>query len=53
MSLTLSDVCNRLKRLPETDVLEVLELTSQDIVDRFEDIIEAQMDYLEEELEDL
>ncbi len=33
MSLTLNDVCNKLKRLPETDLLEVLEISSEDIVE--------------------
>ena len=49
--LTLNDVCNRLKRLPEPDVMEVLELTSEDLVNRFEDVILERIDYLIEELE--
>ncbi len=53
MSLTLHDICEKLKRLPETDLLEVLEINSEDIVDRFEDLIEKRLDYLLEELEDL
>lgn len=50
MSLTLNDVCNKLKNLPETDLLEVLEITSEDLVDRFEDVILTKMDYLVEDL---
>jgi hypothetical protein len=37
--------------LPEIDLLEVLEISSEDIVYRFEDFIEAKRDYLEDELE--
>lgn len=51
MALTLNDVCNKLKHLPETDLLEVLEINSSDIVDRFEDVILERMDYLLEDLE--
>lgn len=53
MSLTLHDICSKLKRLPEADLLEVLDISSEDIVDRFEDIIEERMDYLIEDLEAL
>lgn len=52
MSLTLEDVSNRLKQLPEVDVLEVLEITSEDLVEAFRDKIEEKMDYLAEDLKD-
>ena len=52
-SMTLYDMKNRLSRaLSETDLLEVLEITNEDLVDRFEDFILEKWDYLEEELED-
>lgn len=51
MSLTTNDVCNRLKKLPEIDVLEVLEISSEDLVNRFEDIIMEKIEYLVEDLE--
>lgn len=52
MSLTLNDVCDRLKALPEIDLLEVLEISSEDIVERFRDIVENKMDYLMDDLND-
>lgn len=49
--MTFKDLCDKLKLLPEIDLLEVLEITSEDLVYRFEDFIEAKRDYLEDELE--
>lgn len=49
--MTFKDLCDKLKLLPEIDLMEVLEITSEDIVHRFEDFIEAKRDYIEEELE--
>jgi hypothetical protein len=49
--MTFKDLCDKLKQLPEIDLLEVLEISSEDLVYRFEDFIEAKRDYLEEELE--
>ena len=53
MSLTFEDIRERLKRLDEITLLEVLEISSEDIVDRFQDKIEDKLDELEPELEDL
>jgi len=50
--LTLVDVCDRLKQQDEISVLEVLEITSEDLVDRFTDKIENKLDYFLEDLED-
>ena len=49
--MTFKDLCDKLKTLPEIDLLEVLEISSEDLVYRFEDFIEAKRDYLEDELE--
>ena len=49
--MTFKDLCDKLKLLTEIDLLEVLEISSEDIVYRFEDFIEAKRDYLEDELE--
>ena len=49
--MTFKDLCDKLKQLPEIDLLEVLEISSEDLVHRFEDFIEAKRDYLEDELE--
>lgn len=51
MTLTSNDFNERLKRLPEIDLLEILEISSEDLVDRFQDKIEEKRDWLEEDLE--
>lgn len=50
--LTFTDVCDRLKQQDEISVLEVLEITSEELVDRFTDKIENKLDYFLEDLED-
>ena len=50
--LTLSDVINHLKRIDEISLLEILEISSEDIVDRFQDKIEDRYDSLREEFEE-
>ena len=50
--LTFTDVCDRLKQQDEISILEVLELTSEELVDRFHDKIEDKLDYFLEDLED-
>jgi hypothetical protein len=50
MALTFSDVKNKLTMLDEITLMEVLEISSEDIVERFEDKIEQKLDYLAEEL---
>ncbi len=50
--LTLADVCSRLKRVDEVSLLEVLDIHSDDLVDRFEDKIEEMYDELAEELDE-
>ena len=51
MTLTTDDINDRLSNLPEIDLLEILEITSQDLVDRFADKIAEKRDYFEEDLE--
>lgn len=50
MALTFPELKDRLKRLDETTLLEVLNISSEEIVDRFEDLIEERYEELEEEL---
>lgn len=50
MALTLIDIADRLKQIPETDLLEMLDISSEEIVDRFMDRIEDNADYLEREV---
>lgn len=53
MSLTFEDIKDRLKRLDELTLLEVLDISSEEIVDRFEDFIEERFDHFEQELEEI
>ena len=50
--LTFQDVCDRLKQQDEISVLEVLEITSEELVDRFADKIEDNLEYFAEDLDD-
>jgi hypothetical protein len=50
--LTIPDICDKLKRLDEVTILELLEVNSEEIVNRFQDRIEDMADYLEEVLDD-
>jgi hypothetical protein len=52
MPLTLTDIFQKLREVDEITLLEVLNITSEDIVSRFEDKIEEQADRLEKELEE-
>jgi len=47
MALTLEEIKDRLKLWDEVTIVEELGLRTEDIVDRFEDIIENKADYLE------
>jgi|TARA_R110000787_G_scaffold179632_2_gene291509 hypothetical protein len=50
--LTIPDICDKLKRMDEVTILELLEINSEEIVNRFQDKIEDMADYLEEALDD-
>lgn len=52
MPLTLTDVMSRLKQLDEITLLEVLDITAEDLVERFIDKIEENYDNLEKDLND-
>jgi hypothetical protein len=49
--MTFVELCDRLKQLEETLLLEVLDINSGQIVDRFQDVVEDKRDYIEEDLE--
>lgn len=51
MTLTIQDIQEKLKRLDEITLLELLEISSEDLVEHFVDKIEDKADTLEEELE--
>jgi len=50
--MTTNSLANKLRNVDEISLLEVLRITSDDIVDRFSDYIEARADYLEDEFLD-
>ena len=50
--MTLDDIKKSLLKLDEITLLEILEITSEDIVNRFGDFIEDKADSLEEDLEE-
>ena len=50
MALTIYDIKERLKRYDEVSVLELLEITTEDLLERFEDLLINKADYIEEQL---
>ena len=51
MTLTFAEIKERLKLLDEVTLLEVLNLSAEDIVERFEDVIEERIEVLANDLE--
>ncbi len=51
MNLTFEELKEKLQRVDEVTLLELLEIRSDDIVERFEDFIEEQQDKLMREIE--
>ena len=49
---TLEDIKDKLKQLDEVTLMEVLEITSEDLVDRFVDRIEQKQETLEIDLDE-
>ena len=52
MPLVLSELLEKLKREDEVLLLELLGISSEDLVERFVDLIAQKQDYLEELLDD-
>ena len=50
-AITFEELKEALKRLDEVTLLELLGLQSDDLVDRFDDVIEKKQEYLIKELE--
>lgn len=50
--LTLDELADRLRHIDEISLMEVLEITSYELVDRFMDKIEYKMDDLQEDFEE-
>lgn len=51
MTLTFPELKERLKQLDEVDILEILDITTEDILNHFEDKIEGKFDELIEEFD--
>ncbi len=51
MNLTISELIEKLSMLDEVDVLELLDLNSSDILNRFEDLVEDNYDKLIKEID--
>jgi hypothetical protein len=51
MSFTFQEVCEELSKLDETTLLEVLNITSDEIVNKFQDKIEEDLESLAIDLE--
>ena len=46
MALTFVDLCDELKKLDETTLLEILDISAEEVVDKFQDKIEDNFDHL-------
>jgi hypothetical protein len=51
LNITFEELKEALKRLDEVSLLELLGLQSDDLVERFDDIIEKKQEYLIKELD--
>lgn len=52
MSLTLNDISEKLKREDEVSLLEILEISSEELVDRFQDKVEEKLEGFSYEYEE-
>ena len=50
MNLTLAELKEKLMQFDEIDLIELLGLTSEDILERFEDIVEDKFEILQKEI---
>lgn len=50
MNLTLAELKEKLMQFDELDLIELLGLTSEDILERFEDIVEDKFEILQKEI---
>ena len=50
MNLTLVELKEKLMQFDELDLIELLGLTSEDILERFEDIVEDKFEILQKEI---
>ena len=53
INLTHHELCEELEKLDEVELLELLYITSQELVEKFQDKIEDNFDRLTKEIDDL
>ena len=51
MSMTLEEVKEKLKQFDEVTLLEIFDITSEELVERFSDLIEEREEYFIKEIE--
>ena len=49
MAITFTELLERLKKVDEISLLEILDISSEDLVDRFPDLIESKYDEIVQE----
>lgn len=49
---TFEEICEKLTQIDEISLLEILSISSEDIVDRFKDLIENKLEYFQKDLEE-
>jgi|GEM_PF-2373647 len=52
MPLTITEIYEKLKKLDEITLLEVLDITSEDLVERFQDFIEDKYEDFQEDFDE-
>lgn len=52
MSMTISELFERLKELDELSILEILNITSEELIEKFQDEVEDKFDELTAKFED-
>lgn len=49
---TFDEICEQLKETDEITLLEVLNISSEEIIERFQDFIESKLDFFQKDLEE-
>ena len=52
MAITFTELREKLKQIDEISLLEILNISSEDLVERFSDVIEDKYEILKEEFQD-
>jgi hypothetical protein len=49
---TITDIIEELKQTDEISLLEILDISSEDILEKFKDLIEERLEYFQQDLEE-